>query len=176
MWPGSAMTRTCQLIWVPTGAGDRHWFLARSATICGPKGSIARMRSTSLRDDKWKGRRLFFVSLCMAIAVALFSALAPLGLPSSRLTGSAFNPATTSVVLKARSPLVGAGPALHEPEGNGSKLRFFPIIPSWNLPVTIIFPGTRAIIAARWTSYYYGQPRPLTIVSKKQARAPPPRF
>jgi hypothetical protein len=51
------------------------------------------------------GRRSFIAALWMAIVVALLSAVAPLGPPSSRLTGSAFNPASVSVVLKARSPL-----------------------------------------------------------------------
>lgn len=42
------------------------------------------------------------LTLWMLIAVALLSALAPLGPPLSRVTGSAFNPATSDVVLKAR--------------------------------------------------------------------------
>lgn len=53
----------------------------------------------------------------LALALVLLCALAPLGLPSSRQTGSAFNPATTAVLLKARSP---AAPRVeHADDGDG---------------------------------------------------------
>ncbi|BAV66008.1 hypothetical protein [Sphingobium cloacae] len=66
-----------------------------------------------------KGRPLFLATLWMAICVALLCAIAPLGLPSSKLTGSAFNPATTSVVLKARSPAAPQAKRLAGPDGAG---------------------------------------------------------
>ena len=127
------------------------------------------MRSTSLTGSRGKGRGLFFAALCMAIVVALFSALAPLGLPSSRLTGSAFNPATTSVILKARSPLLAAGPVLHEPDGDRSKIHFHSVPHSWFSPVTIL-------IAKRWARQYHSDTRHPAIVSDQRARAPPAFF
>lgn len=142
----------------------------------GPKGSLKRMRSTSLTGSRGKGRGLFFAALCMAIVVALFSALAPLGLPSSRLTGSAFNPATTSVILKARSPLVAAGPVLHEPDGDRSKNHFHPVPHSWFSPVTILSPGAPAIVAKRWARQYRSHNRHPALVSDQHARAPPAFF
>jgi len=80
-----------------------------------------RMLLPRRRDDAGKGCPLFLATLWMAICVALLCALAPLGPPSSKLMGSAFNPATTAVVLKARSP---AGPQVNRvirPDGEGLK-------------------------------------------------------
>lgn len=59
-------------------------------------------------------------ALWTLLAVTLLSALAPLGPPLSRATGSAFNPATLDVVLKARtqsaSQTVAVAP---RPDGDG---------------------------------------------------------
>lgn len=44
----------------------------------------------------------FAGAIWVAIATILFCALAPTGLPQSTLFGSAFNPSTTTVALKAR--------------------------------------------------------------------------
>ena len=66
-------------------------------------------------------RLLFMLTLWMAISVALVSALTPLGPPSSRITGSAFNPATTAVVLKARAQSVPHDANLGVPDGDGAK-------------------------------------------------------
>lgn len=58
-------------------------------------------------DSKgFAGQRLpVIAALWMLIAIVLLSALAPLGPPLSRVAGSAFNPATIDVVIKARAPL-----------------------------------------------------------------------
>jgi hypothetical protein len=76
-------------------------------------------------SGRFAGQRLSVVAaLWTLIAIALLSALAPLGPPLSRVAGSAFNPATSDVVIKARAPLaphavqtarlVGDGPsAIH---------------------------------------------------------------
>lgn len=48
-------------------------------------------------------RASIFLIVWTLIAVTLLSALAPLGPPQSRSRGSAFNPATAEVVLKARA-------------------------------------------------------------------------
>ena len=58
------------------------------------------------RKESGAGRRTaIFVALWTLIAVTLLSALAPLGPPLSRTRGSAFNPATSDVVVKTRPPL-----------------------------------------------------------------------
>ena len=64
-------------------------------------------------------RLLFILTLWLSLGVALLSALAPLGPPSSRFTGSAFNPATTSVVLKARAHVNPVAVQAMEPDGDG---------------------------------------------------------
>src|SRR3546814_3242423 len=51
--------------------------------------------------------------------VARLSPLVPLGPPSSRFTGSAFNPATTGVVLKARAHATPLTVQAMEPDGDG---------------------------------------------------------
>ena len=66
------------------------------------------------------GRLLFMLTLWMAISVALLSALTPLGPPSSKITGSAFNPATTDVVLKARALSIPPGERVSAPGDNDS--------------------------------------------------------
>lgn len=45
--------------------------------------------------------RLYLAAVWTALTVALLSALLPIGAPASVSVGSAFNPATTGVVLKA---------------------------------------------------------------------------
>jgi hypothetical protein len=55
------------------------------------------------RSKQRNGATLVAVMLWLTIAVALWSALVPLGPPASRAIGSAFSPATTAVALKARA-------------------------------------------------------------------------
>lgn len=54
------------------------------------------------KGSKGHHRPAILVALWTLIAVTLLSALAPLGPPLSRARGSAFNPATSDVVLKTR--------------------------------------------------------------------------
>lgn len=56
------------------------------------------------KGDRQLSRYSLFVALWMLIVVTLLSALAPIGPPLSRPTGSAFNPATSDVAIKARAP------------------------------------------------------------------------
>ncbi len=89
-------------------------------------------------DEAGKGGPLFFATLWMAICVALLCALAPLGPPSSKLTGSAFNPATTGVVLKARSPAAPLVARMVRPDGEGAAP---PVLPAPFLaPLTAAAP------------------------------------
>lgn len=55
------------------------------------------------RSKQGNGATPVAVMLWLTIAVALWSALVPLGPPASRAIGSAFSPATTAVALKARA-------------------------------------------------------------------------
>lgn len=53
--------------------------------------------------DGMSAPRPFLAVVWAALLTALLSALLPVGLPHSTTVGSAFNPATTSVALKARA-------------------------------------------------------------------------
>lgn len=66
---------------------------------------MARMKRIGAGSEAFAGQRLpVIAALWMLMAVVLLSALAPLGPPLSRVAGSAFNPATADVVIKARAP------------------------------------------------------------------------
>ena len=118
------------------------------------------------------GRLLFMLTLLMAISVALLSALTPLGPPSSKLTGSAFNPATTGVVLKARTQSIPSGERLALPDRGDS-----------SPPIT---PGMQWLVFAMAMLVFVWGSRPLpriniarasrvrrTISYRPHARAPP---
>ncbi|BBD98275.1 hypothetical protein SAMIE_1017760 [Sphingobium amiense] len=63
------------------------------------------MRHSGADRQKGRGGRhrpAILAALWTLIAVTLLSALAPLGPPLSRTRGSAFNPATSEVVVKTR--------------------------------------------------------------------------
>lgn len=119
-----------------------------------------------------KGRLLFVLALWMAISVALLSALAPLGPPSSRVTGSAFNPATTSVVLKARTQSIPVDSRLTDSDGKGHN----PLASPWAAWI-ISIPG---MLAVAWVVRSVAQivqaylSRPLgRFLYRFHARAPP---
>src|SRR3546814_6989521 len=77
------------------------------------------MTPAPYRKDTLAGRLPFILTLWLSLGVALLSALVPLGPPSSRFTGSAFNPATTGVVLKARAHATPLTVQAMEPDGDG---------------------------------------------------------
>jgi hypothetical protein len=54
-------------------------------------------------NGRSSGTLPFVLTLFTLIAISLLSALIPLGPPASKVMGSAFSPATTSVAIKARS-------------------------------------------------------------------------
>lgn len=119
-----------------------------------------------------KGRLLFVLTLWTALGVALLSALAPLGPPSSRLTGSAFNPATTTVILKARAPAAPVAARATEPDG-GRRTPFSTSVAIWLFPV-----ATLALAAWLWKPLNrFSRPalarKPRTSLSHRHARAPP---
>lgn len=130
------------------------------------------MTPTSFRNEGSMGRLPFILSLWMAISVALLSALAPLGPPSSRLTGSAFNPATTSVVLKARAQATPVAARAAEPDSNR---RF----PAAVLASDYLIAMAAALLIGIWLLLLGERftrspvaPKP-PLLSRLRARAPP---
>ncbi|WP_408640447.1 hypothetical protein [Sphingobium chungbukense] len=124
------------------------------------------------RNEATQGSLLFILSLWLSLGVALLSALAPLGPPSSLWAGSAFNPATTSVVLKARAhanpTVVGAA----EPDGVGRAPLLAPAA-IWMLPVMALLPGlVSALLALRFPAPFLSFPS-FHLFSRPRARAPP---
>lgn len=117
-------------------------------------------------------RLLFLSSLWMAISVALLSALAPLGPPSSRMRGSAFNPATTTVVLKARSVAVQPTIRATEPDGAGQGGTAFPAM-------KLLLAVASLLITSQYAGAASLQKRAPTLrlshfrLSRKCPRAPP---
>jgi hypothetical protein len=121
------------------------------------------------------GRRSFIAALWMAIVVALLSAVAPLGPPSSRLTGSAFNPASVSVVLKARSPLT-VEKALSVEAGPDPVRYSAAQVQHWFAAAAFVLVTATALVMAS------GRYSPGTVhfaqghFSSRRARAPPTSF
>jgi len=121
------------------------------------------------------GRRSFIAALWMAIVVALLSALAPLGPPSSRLTGSAFNPATVSVVLKARSPLT-VEKALTVEAGGDPVRHIAAQVQHWFTAAAFILVAVTAFVMApgRYSTaaVHFAEDH----FSRRRARGPPASF
>ena len=135
-----------------------------------------RMKPASHGDHGSKSRTLFITALWAAIAVALLSALVPLGPPASRLTGSAFNPATTDVVLKVRTQAVPAVAQVTEPDGDG-RAPFSTPAAVWLLrAVASLLPGFFLLHAANRFSRGQPTPEPYYLLSRRRARAPPAFF
>ncbi|MBZ9647866.1 MULTISPECIES: hypothetical protein [Sphingomonadaceae] len=122
--------------------------------------------------QEWNGKgatlRLpVLIALWTLILVTLLSALAPLGPPLSRATGSAFNPATADVVLKARTQASGQVVAAPRPDGDGAP----PLILAIALAI-ILLAGRHALPIAP-TVRLVQNPRPFTPSRTRRARAPP---
>jgi hypothetical protein len=168
MWPATGMTRGCQPIWL---VGDTGFWRTRGLSV-GAKGTAARMKSSGFRDIDMKGRALFISTLWIVIVVALLSALAPLGPPSSKQTGSAFNPATTSVVLKAKSPtpLEAAG-ATELPKDEPATV---PAALFWLRLLAALVLGTDTIHRASFRATHCPSLRGGALLSGRCVRAPPP--
>lgn len=123
------------------------------------------MKPAPYRIEDRQGRLLFLLTLWLAIGVALLSALAPLGPPSSRYTGSAFNPATTSVVLKARSLANPVAVRVTEPDGVPTAIAL--------LPVAALIGGVWLLRPVTRFSRPQASPLSLKPLSRPRARAPP---
>lgn len=120
----------------------------------------------------WNGKgammRLpILAALWTLLAVTLLSALAPLGPPLSRATGSAFNPATLDVVLKARTQSASQAVVLApRPDGDGGPP---PMLLA--LALAIVLPGL-ARPAGRVPHHRYSLPS-FAPARTRRARAPP---
>ena len=130
------------------------------------------MTPAPYRIDAMQGRMPFILMLWMALVVAVLSALAPLGPPSSRHTGSAFNPATTSVVLKARAPTEPFLLRTAEPDGTGKASPLASAM-TWLLPTMVTLLGLTPIQAADLFSPSTDALLFTGLLSRRRARAPP---
>lgn len=114
----------------------------------------------------------FVAALWMAILLALVCALAPLGPPSSRQAGSAFNPATSAVALKSRSSVPIALLQAADPDGSDRPL------PKVAFPISMArAPG--AMPAAAFGTFIRMSPAGFVSTfqrARRLARAPPFSF
>ena len=122
------------------------------------------------KGDRQLSRYSLSVALWMLIVVTLLSALAPIGPPLSRPTGSAFNPATSDVVIKARAPTPPQ--VAHAARMDGD-----------DTPPVLLFciVATLALVAftdRRRTFFAWSRigAAPLLLSSAHRARAPPAAF
>lgn len=76
------------------------------------------------------GRRAFIAALLLALAAVLIPALIHSGLPASRAIGSAFDPSTSVVAVRARASRAVSFEAA-EPSRR-------PAAPSWSQPVSVM--------------------------------------
>lgn len=129
------------------------------------------MNLSMARDIDMKGRALFIPTLWLAMMVALLSALAPLGPPSTRQTGSAFNPATTSVVLKTRSPASLEAVRAAELPKDEPAAAVVGLL--WLLPLAALVPGAGATHPSAFGASPCQSLRRRVLMSGRCARAPP---
>lgn len=98
--------------------------------------------------DGMSAQRPFLAVVWAALLTALLSALLPVGLPHSTTVGSAFNPATTSVALRAGThrPLIASDSIATAKEDKGSG-GFAPhtVIPLLPVPDAGLPPGITAV-------------------------------
>lgn len=151
-------------------------FLVTPYYLEADKEQISRMKASSYRGKGGAAQlpvmlALWMSTLSLLIAVALLSALAPLGPPLSRATGSAFNPATSDVVLKARALATPQAVQAHRPGGDGP-------------PATaLLLPALALLLAGRWRMVPSGVATPFRALRPPrprradiQPRAPPRHF
>ena len=120
----------------------------------------------------WSGKGAFLrlpvlAALWTIILVTLLSALAPLGPPLSRVTGSAFNPATADVVLKARTQSAQQMLEMRQPDGDGAT----PLIMAFALAV--ILTVFRLVRSAGWAGDGHSILPVIKPARSRRARAPP---
>lgn len=120
------------------------------------------------RHGKGAWRRLSLpAALWGLIVVTLLSALAPLGPPLSRAKGSAFNPATLDVVLKARAQVAPQAAEAVRPDGDGAP----PCMAA--LVLGVILLAVWRVRPASGMSHARRTLSPFAFVRTRRARAPP---
>ncbi|MCP1468634.1 hypothetical protein J3E64_000301 [Sphingobium sp. OAS761] len=120
------------------------------------------------RKKRGARRPVIFAALWMLIALTLLSALVPIGPPLSRPRGSAFNPATSEVVVQARRVERARAKNAVQPDSR----RLPPVVllsclaamlPGW---IALATPGLfRPVVRARVVR--------LALATVRRARAPP---
>ena len=123
------------------------------------------------KGDRQLSRYSLFVALWMLIVVTLLSALAPIGPPLSRPTGSAFNPATSDVVIKARAPTPPHVAQAARMDGDDTP----PVL------LFCVIATLALVVATRRRQTFFAWPQigaaaPLLLSSAHRARAPPAAF
>jgi hypothetical protein len=112
-------------------------------------------------------RATILAAVWMLIAVTLLSALAPLGPPLSRARGSAFNPATAEVVLRARPPATAQKAAVTRPADDRPPVALIAIVAVLILlgtaPISSILAHSRRRVLRPAQAHGHA----------RQARAPP---
>lgn len=120
------------------------------------------------RKERGAGNRaMLFTALWTLIAVTLLSALAPLGPPLSRARGSAFNPATSEVAVKARTAIRVETSQARRPDGGNS------------IPMLLLCVAVLCLLGGSKTAERHGAgplvdplPHP-ALAAAHRARAPP---
>ena len=133
------------------------------------------MTPAPYRNEALAGRLLFILTLWLSLSVALLSALAPLGPPSSRFTGSAFNPATTSVVLKARAQASPVAMQAMEPDDDDGRASWPMFAAGVLVVVAMLLTVVLPYAGNRFPRSSFSFPS-LRLLSRKRARAPPVLF
>lgn len=122
------------------------------------------------KGDRQLSRYSLSVALWMLIVVTLLSALAPIGPPLSRPTGSAFNPATSDVVIKARAPTPPQLAQTARMDGDDTPpVLLFCIIAT----LVLVASAGRGRAVFAWSRI---AATPLYLSSAHRARAPPAAF
>ena len=114
------------------------------------------------------GRASILVAFWTLIAVTLLSALAPLGPPLSRAKGSAFNPATSEVVLRSRAHASVQAVEAERPDGRQRPPVMLLCLAALFALVLCREPTRRFTLSVR-----SGQHNRLRLVRACPARAPP---
>lgn len=117
------------------------------------------------------GGRWFIAALLFALASALVPALCHSGFPASRLTGSAFDPTTSTVALRSRAHRI-VRPAAVTREDAGGPAVIQPLL----VPASPIALALRATIRPIATPFAPAAPRAIgRRRAPAQPRAPPAR-
>jgi hypothetical protein len=131
--------------------------------------AAARVLNSPVREQHW-----FLGAVLLVLASALVAALVPSGQPSTQLIGSAFDPSTSAVALRARTQkavdeIAQVTPGKRDQQKRvaaGSTL-YIPMFPPLCWQALLVLPLGTALCACAAT------PRPLRLRAANAPRAPP---